>query len=225
MNVAHEKDGGDVSEGRNLFGKCNTVRVLRLKAFQADGNCRGKQMLDHKFLLFNGSLLTGDHRGTKDVTEAIMQPLQSNMPLEELSGKGDGQGLAHRQWKPEAALISCQQWRSWQGEHMTLSGQVVPVPGGSIRLTFLLLMLLDAHGQTPHTHGTPITPTDAQTHGKHPQEGFRQLTQFYILIISEDEDDVGSHVANVAVSLQPRPEAISRQVARALSRGESSCKD
>lgn len=60
-------------------------------------------MLDHKFLLFNGSLLTGDHRGTKDVTEAIMQPLQSNMPLKELSGKGDGQRLAHRQWEPEAS--------------------------------------------------------------------------------------------------------------------------
>lgn len=50
-------------------------------------------MLDHKFLLFNGSLLTSDHRRTKDVTEAIMQPLQSNTPLKDLSGKGDGQGL------------------------------------------------------------------------------------------------------------------------------------
>lgn len=57
-------------------------------------------MLDHKFLLFNGSLLTSDHRRTKDVTEAIMQPLQSNTPLKDLSGKGDGQGLALRQWKP-----------------------------------------------------------------------------------------------------------------------------
>lgn len=149
------------------------------------------------------------------------------MPLKELSEKGDGQGLAHRQWKPEAALISCQQWRSWQGERMTLSGQVVLVPRGSIRLTFLLLVLLDAHGQNLHPHGTLITPTDAQTHSKHPEERFngRYLTQFYILIISEDEDDVGSHVAYVAVSLQARPEAISRQVARALSRRESPHKD
>lgn len=51
-------------------------------------------MLDHKFLLFNESLLTSDHSGTKDVTEAIMQPLQSNTPLKDLSGKGDGQDLA-----------------------------------------------------------------------------------------------------------------------------------
>lgn len=116
--------------------ECNPFGFLVLKAFQTDGNCLGKQMLDHKFLLFNRSLLTGDHRGTKDVTEAIMQPLQSNTPLKDLSGKGDGQGLAHRQWKPEAALISCQQWRSWQGEHMTLSGPVVMVPRGSIKLTF-----------------------------------------------------------------------------------------
>lgn len=45
--------------------KCNPFGFLVLKAFQADGNCLGKQMLDHKFLLFNRSLLTGDHRGQK----------------------------------------------------------------------------------------------------------------------------------------------------------------
>ena len=65
-----------------------------------------------------------------------MQPLQSNTPLKDLSGKGAGQSLAHGQWKPEAALISCQQWRSWQGQNMTLSGPVVTRPGGSVRLTF-----------------------------------------------------------------------------------------
>lgn len=79
--------------------KCRPFRFLVLKAFHADGNCLGKQMLDHKFLLFNRSVLTGVHRGTKDVTEAIMQPLQSNMLLKDLSGKGDGQSLAHGQWK------------------------------------------------------------------------------------------------------------------------------
>lgn len=40
------------------------------------------------------------------------------------------------------------------------------------------------------------------------------LTQFYVLIISEDQDDVGSDVAEVAVPLQASPEAISRQVHR-----------
>lgn len=87
-------------------------------------------------------------------------------------------------------------------------------------------MLLDAHGHNLHTQGTPITPTDAPTHSQHPQEGFngRCLTQFYVLVIGEDEDDVGPHVAYVAVSLQARPEAISGQVARALSRREGSHK-
>lgn len=38
------------------------------------------------------------------------------------------------------------------------------------------------------------------------------------MIIGEDEDDVGSDVTDVAVPLQPRPEAIARQVAGPLSR-------
>lgn len=95
--------------GQIFWVKCNPFAFLVRKAFQADGDCLGKQMLDHKFLLLNGSPLSGDHRGTKDVMEAIMQPLQSNTPLKDLSEMGDGRGLARRQWKPEAALISCQQ--------------------------------------------------------------------------------------------------------------------
>lgn len=55
-------------------------------------------------------------------------------------------------------------------------------------------------------------------HGKH-------LTQFYVLIISEEEDDVGSHVAHIAIPLLTRPEAISRQVSRALGHGEDSRQD
>lgn len=62
--------------------------------------------------------------------------------------------------------------------------------------------------------------TDAQTHSKkHTEErinGGKCLTQFYVLIVSEDQDDVGSDVADVAIPLQARPEAMSRQVARAL---------
>ena len=60
---------------------------------------------------------------------------------------------------------------------------------------------------------------ERQTHSKHTQEGIhggKCLTQFYVLIIGEDEDDVGSDVAEVAIPLQARPEAIPRQVARAL---------
>lgn len=119
----------------HFSGKRKRFRLAALKAFHADANCLGKQMLDHKFLLLNRSVLSSVHRGTKGVTEAIMQPLQPNTPLKDLSGKGDGQSLAHGQWEPEAALISCQQWRSWQGENVTLSGPVVLVPGGSARLT------------------------------------------------------------------------------------------
>lgn len=52
--------------------------------------------------------------------------------------------------------------------------------------------------------------------------GGKCLTQFYVLVISEDEDDVGSDVADVAVPLQARPEAISRQVARALGHRKDS---
>lgn len=135
IDVVQLKNDRKISEG-TLFGNCKPFRFSVLKAFHADGSCLGKQMLDHKFLPFNRSVLSSVHRGTKDVTEAIMQPLQSNTPLKDLSVKGDGQSLAHGQWKPEAALISCQQRRSWQGENMTLSGPVVTMPRGSVRLTF-----------------------------------------------------------------------------------------
>lgn len=53
----------------------------------------------------------------------------------------------------------------------------------------------------------------------------KQLTQFYVLIISENKDDVGSDIAYVAVPLRARPDAISRQVPRALGRREDSHKD
>lgn len=93
-------------------------------------------------------------------------------------------------------------------------------------------MLLDTHGENIYTHGTwaqsQQRETGAQTQSKHTQERFtggKHLTQFYVLIISEDEDDVGSDVAYVAVPLQARPEAISRQVARALGHREDSHKD
>lgn len=46
--------------------------------------------------------------------------------------------------------------------------------------------------------------------------GGNPLTQFYILIISENENDIGPDVADVPVPLQTRPEAMPRQVARAL---------
>lgn len=134
IDVVQLKNDRELRE--HFSGKRGRFRLAVLKAFHADGNCLGKQMLDHKFLLFKRTVLSSVHRGTKDVTEAIMQPLQSNTPLKDLSGKGDGQSLAHGQWKPEAALIPCQQWRGWQGENMTLSGPVVMVPGGSVRLTF-----------------------------------------------------------------------------------------
>lgn len=66
-------------------------------------------------------------------------------------------------------------------------------------------------------------------HSKHKQmQRFtrgKQLTQFYVLIISENKDDVGSDIAYVAVPLRARPDAISRQVPRALGRREDSHKD
>lgn len=91
-------------------------------------------------------------------------------------------------------------------------------------------MLLDTHGENAHTHGTQSKQrkTDAQAHSKHRQEkinGGNCLTQFYVLIVSEDEDDVGSDVADLAVSLQAGPEAIPRQVSRALGRREDSHQD
>lgn len=111
---------------------------------------------------------------------------------------------------------------------MTLSGQVVRVPRGSIRLTF---PLADAVGCTRTECSYPRDADNTKQMGKHTVNGHRRgfmeenLTQFYVLIISEDEDDVGSHVAYVAVSLQARPEAVSRQVPRALGRRERSRKD
>lgn len=50
--------------------------------------------------------------------------------------------------------------------------------------------------------------------------GGERLTQFYVLVIGEDEDDVGPDVAEVAVLLQPRLLPIARQVAGAVGRGE-----
>lgn len=91
-------------------------------------------------------------------------------------------------------------------------------------------MLLDTHGENAHTHGTQSKQrkTDAQAHSKHTQErinGGKSLTQFYVLIVSEDEDDVGSDVADLAVSLQAGPEAIPRQVSGALGHREDSHQD
>ena len=85
-------------------------------------------------------------------------------------------------------------------------------------------MLLDTHGENIHTHGTSTQSkqreTDEQTPSQHTHRGRisggKCLTQFDVLIISEDQDDVGSHVAEVAVPLQARPLAVSRQVARAM---------
>lgn len=56
-----------------------------LKAFQADADCLVKQMLDHKFLDFNG-ILTSNQRGTKGVSEAVILALQSNMQFKGLNG-------------------------------------------------------------------------------------------------------------------------------------------
>ena len=58
------------------------------------------------------------------------------------------------------------------------------------------------------------------THTQDRISGGKCLTQLYVLIISEDKDDVGSDIADVAVPLQARPEAIPRQVARALGHRE-----
>lgn len=55
--------------------------------------------------------------------------------------------------------------------------------------------------------------------------GGQCLTQLYVLIVSEDEDDVGSHIADVAVPLKPRPEAVSGQVAGAFGHGQDSHQD
>lgn len=60
---------------------------------------------------------------------------------------------------------------------------------------------------------------------KQRSNGTKCLTQLYILIISEDEDDVGSNVADVAVPLQARPRSISRQVAGALGHRKESPQD
>lgn len=73
----------------------------------------------------------------------------------------------------------------------------------------------------PMGHGHKANKeTNAQTHTQERINAGKCLTQFYVLIISEDEDDVGSDIADVAVPLQSRPEAISRQVARALGHRE-----
>lgn len=55
--------------------------------------------------------------------------------------------------------------------------------------------------------------------------GASSLTQFYILIISEDEDDVRSNVAGMPVPLHARLQAISGQVAWALGHRKNSTQD
>lgn len=52
--------------------------------------------------------------------------------------------------------------------------------------------------------------------------GGQGFTQFHVLIVSEEQNDVGSDVAHVAVPLEARPGAISRQVSGALGRREDS---
>lgn len=60
---------------------------------------------------------------------------------------------------------------------------------------------------------------------KQRNNGAKCLTQLYILIISEDEDDVGSDVTDVAIPLQTRPQPISREVARTLGCRKDSPQD
>lgn len=53
----------------------------------------------------------------------------------------------------------------------------------------------------------------------------QNFTQFNVLIVSEKQNDVGSDVARVAVPLETRPEAISRQVSGALGQREDPHQD
>lgn len=60
---------------------------------------------------------------------------------------------------------------------------------------------------------------------KQRNNGAKCLTQLYILIISEDENDVGSDVTDVTIPLQARPQPISREVAGALCYRKDSPQD
>lgn len=53
----------------------------------------------------------------------------------------------------------------------------------------------------------------------------REFTQFDVLIISEEENDVGPDVAHVAVPLETGPGPIPRQVSRGLGPREHSHRD
>lgn len=68
---------------------------------------------------------------------------------------------------------------------------------------------------------------DAQTRCKQTRrKGAREgNTQLNVLVVSQDEDDVGPDVADVAVPLQAGPETISGQVAGAVRRREESRKE
>lgn len=53
----------------------------------------------------------------------------------------------------------------------------------------------------------------------------QNFTQFDVLVVSEKQNDIGSGVAHVAVPLEARPGAISRQVSRALGYWEDPHQD
>lgn len=96
----------------------------------------------------------------------------------------------------------------------------VMLPGGGIRLTFSCKCWIHMDG-TPilRGHGKKKSKQDAQSYG------IICLTQLYVLIIGENQNDIGSDVSEVTVSLQTGPGAISRQVAKTFHFREASHQD